>query len=127
MEKRDFVKEYIDAYKAMRDSAIEKIRNYNGILEVAELLRKQYRELSEDPDEEGEQDYINANIYWCFFEGKNGYIYSCKIVMVRWNKEREVVEVYLESNEGDVAEWFYHTYISGDMDMLWETIHEFIK
>jgi hypothetical protein len=128
MEKKEskFVKEYIAAYKAMRDSAIEKMKNYGKTLDMVELLKEEYQSESENPTEEGEEDYVNDGIFWCYFEGKHDNIWSCKICKARWNEERECVEVYLEDAYGDVSDWFMYSYITGDMEMLWHAIHEFI-
>ena len=128
MEKKasKFVKDYIAAYAAMRDSAIEKMKNYGKTLDMVDMLKQEYLLESEDPTEEGEEDYINSELFWCFVEGRHGNIWSVKITEVRWNNERQIIEVYLEDTYGDVSGWYYDTDIIGDNDMLWQAIHEFI-
>lgn len=132
MEKRDYVKEYLAAYKTMKDAAIEKMKKYGRILEVAEVCRerfmkeKGYASVKEIFADEFD-DYWWNNSYSCIFEGRHEILYCCRIVMVRYNKDTKDVDVYLESDEGDIAEWFPASYVSFDVDAVYMTVHDFIE
>ena len=57
---------------------------------------------------------------------KHEMIYCCRIVMVRYTEEHGI-EVYLETDDGYVAEWFPVDWISGDTDSVWMTIFDFCE
>lgn len=129
---KNYVQDYLSAYKEMKDAAIEKMKNYGKVLEVYKaceqklMERKGYKSVKEI-DEDEFDDFKWSNTYSCAFEGKHGHIYCCHIVMIRYNENTEDVEVYLESDEGDIAEWFNAAYIGFDNDAIYMTIHDFCE
>lgn len=132
MERNDFVQDYLGAYRRMKDAAIEKIKNYGDTLEVYEVCKQRlmkrmgYKSASEITEDELD-DFKWSNTYCCAFEGKHGFIYCCHIVMVRYNENMKDVDVYLESDEGDVAEWLPASYIGFDTDAIYMTILDFCE
>lgn len=132
MKKRDYVKEYRAAYETMKDAAIEKMKNFGRILEVAEeckqriMKEKGYASVKEIYEDEL-YDYWLSNTYSCIFQGRHEILYCCRIVMVRYNKDTKDVDVYLESDEGDIAQWFPASYVSFDVDAVYMTVHDFIE
>lgn len=130
MERNDFVQDYLGAYRRMKEAAIEKMKNYGKTLEVYEVCKQRVMERTKDfdpvDDLDAVEDEIATTTYSCAFEGKHGYIYCCHIVKIRYNENTEDIEVYLESDEGDIAEWFNAAYIGFDNDAIYMTIHDFI-
>ena len=134
----EFVQNYLDAYKAMREAAIEKIKNYGKTLEVEEVLKSRlmkkkgwtewpaYGSEEADSVEDDILEWKYNEMYWCSFEGKHEHIYCGYIPMVRWNAERQEIEIYFDSNDGCVAEWLPESYIGFERDAIYQTILEFI-
>ena len=129
--KKDYVQNYLNAYREMKSSAIEKIKNYGKTLEVYEIRKKRlmeqfgYKSKDEIPQEELDDCICNTS-YSCVYEGKHGMLYPCQIVMVRYNSVYNDVDVYLESDDGYIAEWFTICYVGWDFDGAYMTIHDFI-
>lgn len=134
----EFVKNYLDAYKAMKDRATEVIKNYGKTLEVQEILKtrlmkeKGWTEWPAYGSEEAEsveqevEDWKYEEMFWCGFEDKHGSIHGGYIPMVRWNAAREEIEVYFESGDGFISQWLSEHYIGFDNDAIYQTILEFI-
>ena len=116
----------------MKDAAVEKIKEYGKTLEVYEVCKQRimkregYKSVDEITDDEMD-DMRWCDTYSCAFEGKHGYIYCCHIVMVRYNENMNDVDVYLESDEGDVAEWLPASYIGFDTYAIYMTILDFCE
>lgn len=131
MEKKDYVKNYLSAYNKMKDAAIRKMKEYGNTLEVIDVCRRRlmkrlgYGDPSDVSDEDLE-DYKYSNTYSCVFEGKHGILYCCRVMKVRYNIYTNDVDVFLESDEGDVSEWFDASYIGFDSDAIYMTIHDFV-
>lgn len=130
--KTDYVKNYIAAYKEMKDAAIEAIKNYGKTLDVYEICKQQFMEQTGCKDEseiyEDElYDFLCENTYSCVMEGKHENIYIVNIVKVRYNKQREMIDVYLETDDGDVSEWLPISWVTFEQDAVYQTILEFAK
>ena len=126
-----YIKNYHDAATAMKEAAIKAMMEYGKTLEVPEECKKRLiaekaykneREIQEDEL----NDYILDNTYRCFLIGKHEQIYLTNIVMVRYNQNTKDVDAYLETNEGDVAEWFPVSRIDGEHKAVYLTILEFL-
>ena len=52
-------------------------------------------------------------------------IYSGYISMVRWNTEKNEIEIFFNSNDGYISEWLPETYIEFDREAIYKTILEF--
>ena len=130
MERNDYVEKYLNARKEMREAAIEKIKNYGKTLEVYEVCKQRVMERTEDFNPVDDADQIDEEIasttYCCAFEGRHGMIYACNIVMVRYNEKYDDVDVYLESDEGDIAEWFSIAEITFEHESAYMTVLDFI-
>lgn len=131
MERNKFVQDYLDAYRKMKVAAIEKMKNYGKELDVYEVSKKRLMERqgyeNESEISEDELDDIKwADTYCCAFEGKHGTIYCCIIAKVRYNKETEDVDVYLDSDDFYFPEWFPVSCIGFDTDAVYMTILDFI-
>ena len=129
--KKDYVKAYLAEYKEMKDSAIKKLKEYGKTLDVDAVCEKRimeregYKSVDEIYEEELD-DYKWSNTYTCAFEDKHGFIYSCRIAMVRYNENTKDVDVYLESEEGDISEWFDVYRVAYEVGAVYMTIHDFI-
>ena len=131
MEKKDYVNDYLSAYKEMKDAAIRKMKEYGKTLEVTDVcMRRLMKRLGcDDPSDvcdEDLDDYKYSNTYSCVFEGKHGILYCCRVMKVRYNSQTNDVDVFLESDEGDVSGWFYASYIGFDSDAIYMTIHDVV-
>ena len=132
MKRNDYVENYFDAYREMKEAAIEKMKNYGKTLDVYEVCkqllmeREGYKSADEIPEDEFE-DFKCTNIYSCYFEGKHEQIYCAQIVKVRYNTETLGIEVYLETDDGYISAWYPIYWISGEVDAVWMTIFDFAK
>lgn len=132
MERKDYVKEYRAAYKTMKDAAIEKMKNFGRILDVAKVCKqrimkeKGYASIKEICEDEFD-DYWWSNTYYCVFLGRYEFLHCCRIVKVRYNKTSKDVDAYLESDEGNIAEWMPASHIGFDRDAVYMTVHDFIE
>jgi hypothetical protein len=128
----DYVNEYLKAYQKLRNKAEKVIKAYGKELDVMEIGKQRlmeeygYKDESEVDDEEL-QDWKVNNVNTCVFVGKHGYVYTPYILGVRYNKERNNIEAYLETDEGDVSEWLSVSYVSYEPDAVYMTILDFIK
>lgn len=130
--KKDYVNNYFAAYKEMKNAAIDAIKNYGKTLEVYEICkqllmeRMGYKNESEILEDEFNV-FISENTFSCVMEGKHGTVYIVNIVMVRYNERTETIDVYLESDDGYVAEWFPISWVSFGQDFVYQTILEFVE
>ena len=121
---------YYDAYKAMKEAAIEKMKNYGKTLEVIEVCKqrlmnnKGYANVDEITEDELENIRYNE-AFSCFFTGKHGVIYGPQILMVRYNDETKDVDVYLETDEGDIDGWYPVSWVNNP-ETAYLTVLEFI-
>lgn len=127
----DYKKNYLDAYKQMKEAAIARLKKYGKTLDVHKTLKqmlmreKGYKTAKEIPDDVLD-DYKWENTYSCVFEGKHEQLYCCNILKVRYNKKTDEVEVYLHDDEGYISEWFMESYVGWDRDSIWMTILDLI-
>lgn len=130
MERNDYVEKYLDAYKEMREAAIEKMKNYGKVLDLEEVTRKciaDYHGISEsDIGDDEVEDSLVENSYSCVFEGKHGFLYCCNIRKVRYNKETKDLDVFLESDERDFSDWYDVSCIGFERDAIYMTVHEYL-
>lgn len=132
MNKTDYVEKYLDAYKEMKKAAIEKMKNYGKELDVREVCKKRFIEMSEydKVDEvnidELEEFYQNES-YCCAFEGKHEIMYCVRIERVRYVPEKDWIEVYVSSDDGYVSEWLPESWIGFDSDAIYMTILDFCE
>lgn len=129
---KNYVENYFAAYKEMKDAAIEAIKNYGKTLDVYEICKQLFMEKMgyEDESEIYEDefyDFICENTYSCVMEGKHGNIYIVNIVKVRYNKQREMIDVYLETDDRDVSEWLPISWVTFEKDAIYQTILEFME
>ena len=128
----DHVRFYLDAYKSMKQAAIEAIKNYGKELDIREacklmyMKQEHYKTEGEIPEDEL-LDFIQSNMYSCAFCGKHGDMYPVNIMKVRYNEEAKDVEVYLESDECYIADWYYASWVSYDEAAVYMSILDFIK
>lgn len=133
-----FVENYLDAYKAMRERAVEVIKKQGKTLEVYEVLKSRtmiekgwkewpaYGTDEYDSIEEIAEEWKYDQMFWCTFEGKHGHVFCGYISMVRWNAKNEGIEVYFDTNDGCVSEWLPEYLICNGREAIYETILEFI-
>ena len=132
MERNVYVEKYLNAYKEMKAVAIEKMKNYGNELDVWEVCKKRFLEMSEY-DEINEdniddlEEFSQNESYCCLFKGKHEFIYLVRIKKVRYDHEKKRIEVFVESDEGDVSEWLPESWISYDSDAVWMTILDFCE
>lgn len=127
-----YVQNYYAAYLAMKDAAIETMKNYGKTLEVHEVCkqllmeRMDYQNESEIMEDELD-DFIWENTYSCVFEGKHETTHITNIVKVRYNETANDVDVYLETDDGYIANWMPISRISFGQEAVYQTILEFVK
>ena len=101
---KNYAEKYMDAYKEMREAAIEKIKNYGKELDVYEEINKLivkeqgYKSVDEITDDDRD-NYYWEHFFNCVFEGKNNFLYSCRITKVRYNEKENDVDVFLEDDD----------------------------
>jgi len=128
---KNYAEKYMDAYKEMREAAIEKIKNYGKELDVYEEINKLivkeqgYKSVDEITDDDRD-DYYCEHFFNCVFEGKNNFLYDCRITKVRYNEKENDVDVFLEDDNYTLCEWFYHWNIFYGKDAIYLTVLEYI-
>jgi hypothetical protein len=126
----DYINDYNEAYRAMKERAIELMKERGGILEVLEVGKKLimkengYHDESEIYEDELE-DWKCENLYCCTFEGKHEDVYLPNIYMVRYNEKFDDLDAYLE-DEYDLAEWVPASMIGFGRECLYMTVLEYI-
>jgi hypothetical protein len=127
---KDYVGDYLKAYRQMKKAAITKMKEYGKTLEVVEVCKQNimkhfgYKSAAEIHDDEL-QDCLDNNAYSCVFVDKHGFLYDCQIIMVRYNEQMDDVDAYIESREGDIAGW-YQSHSIWEQEGIYMTVHEFI-
>lgn len=131
MKKVNYLEKYMDAYKEMREAAIEKIKNYGKELDVYEEINKLivkeqgYKSVDEITDDDRD-DYYWEHFFYCVFEGKHNFLYSCRIAKVRYNEKENDVDVFLEDDDYTLCEWFHHWDICYEKDAIYLTVLKYI-
>lgn len=125
------LEKYYAAYKAMKEAAIEAMKEYGKRLDVRKECKKKLAKQKgygseEEITEDELHDFILTNTYSCFFIGKHEEIYLVNIEMVRYNEETKDVDAYLESDDGYVSDWYPVSWISGDVDAVYQTVLDFL-
>lgn len=128
----NYKEKYLAAYKEMKKAAVEKMKNYGKTLEVVEeckkmLMEKQGYMSASEIDEDELRDFKDANIYSCVVIDKHGGTHVCEIIMLRYNEEHDDLDVYLESEYGDISEWLPVSYVDYEVDAIYMTILDFIE
>ena len=133
----DYVQDYLDVYRTMREKAIEVIKNYGKELDVEQILKKRIMKengLDKIPEfgtpewDAISSDYDNliySEVYYGGFVTRHDYIYSVQILKVRYKDGN--VEVYLHSDDGYIDDWYDSSEVSFDADSVYMTILTFIK
>lgn len=131
MERNEFITKYDKAYFEMRDAAIEKIKNYGKTFDVYAKLRqmlmkeKGYKDESEIYEDEWD-NYKWENVYSCVFKDRHETLCEGNITMVRYNSERQGVDILFEEFEGYFHEWIPQYYVEWGVEYVWRTILDFI-
>lgn len=126
----DYINDYNEAYKAMKERAIELMKERGGILEVLEVGKKLIMEengyQNEDEIYEDElEEWEAENVYCCTFEGRHEDVYIPNIYMVRYNEKFDDLDAYLE-DDYDFAEWVPASMIGFGCEYLYMTVLEYI-
>lgn len=130
MEVKDYLDNYLAAYKELRIAATEKMKNRGSELDVREygkrllMLKNNYTSEDEIYDDEFD-DWFYSNVYSCVFAGKHDILYCAYITKVRYNTELDELEVYLESDDGYVNDWYSESWVGWDRDAIFITIMEY--
>ena len=114
----EYVDAYVEAYQAMRKKAIEVIKKYGKELDLRQIIKDK----NPDADDDELEAVMMNECHSVFFSDRQGDIHDCMIQGVRYNEERERVEVFLHSFDGDIDEWMPSSYINGDEDYVYMTI-----
>lgn len=133
MEKQiNYVKNYLDAYKSLKKAAVEAIKNYGNVIDIKEkckliLMEQQgYKREDEIPDDEL-CDFVQYNTYSCALFVGDVTLYSANVVKVRYDGKAKEVEVYLESDEGYVDDWYPVSWVNYGEESVYFTILEFLE
>ena len=133
----DYIKNFDNAYKSMKNRATEIIKDFGKTLEVEKVLQNRMMKdmgwitwpligsKEMDAVEEEIEEWKYNEMFWCAFEGKHEQINSGYISMVRWNTEKNEIEIFFNSNDGYISEWLPETYIEFDREAIYKTILEF--
>ena len=123
-EKRDFVRRYIDAYRQMVEEATKAMKEYDKELDIVEIGKKILEKNLSEVYEEDIDDWKSENLNSCIIEGRHEILYACSIVKVRYNTEKECIEVYLEDGEGCIHDWYTTSWITYGEEGVYMTILE---
>lgn len=128
----DHVRFYLDAYKSMKQAAIEAIKNYGKELDIREAcklmyMKQQHYKTEDEIPEDELLDFIQFNTYSCVFCGKHEDLYPVNIMKVRYNESSKDIEAYLESDEGYIADWYPVSWISYEEAAVYMSILDFLK
>lgn len=128
----DHVRFYLDAYKSMKQAAIEAIKNYGKELDIREAcklmyMKQQHYKTDDEIPEDELLDFIQFNTYSCVFCGKHEDLYPVNIMKVRYDESSKDIEVYLESDEGYIADWYPVSWISYEEAAVYMSILDFLK
>ncbi len=126
-----YIENYFDAFRAMREAAIKTIKEYGKELDVCEECKKVLMEThgykSEDEiDEEELNNLYSESTYSCFFTDKHGAVYEVTVSKVRYNEKYDDIDVYLDSDDGYISEWFPVSMACHD-EAAYMTILDFIE
>ena len=130
MERNDYVEKYLNAYKEMREAAIEKMKKYGKELdvyaEVDKIIMKEqgYKSVDEIYDEDRDDKYWE--LYNCVVEGRHETVFCCRIIKVRYDKKENDLDVYLEDDNGEACGWYPHWDVAFDKDAIYMTVHKYL-
>ena len=127
MKRKDYVADYLDAYKAMKAAAIEKMKDYGKTLDVREVIRQRIIATYGEENEELLEDSFYEQSYACVFVGKHGDVYQTTVSKVRYNDNKEDLEVFLEEDNGCFSDWFDSFMVEYDRDAIYMTVFDFLK
>jgi hypothetical protein len=123
---------YYKEYRKMKELAISRMKKYGKVLEVMEMSKESimdncgYKTTSEITQEDFDEWKI-SNTYDCVVRSRHEELLECTILMVRYNEKKKDVDVYVESDNGEIAEWMPASYIDYERDAAYLTILDFIQ
>lgn len=131
----DYNSNYLSAYNELKASAIRKMKAYGKDLDVYNILRHRVLDSDDfrgktDIDETEVNDALHEMMAECsracIFTGNHGWIHEVTVMCVRYSEQTEDLEVYLETDEGDVSDWFDIGYVTYEREAVYLTVHDFI-
>ena len=127
---KNYAEKYMDAYKEMREAAIEKIKNYGKELDVYAEVDKQIMKAqgykSDDEITDDDRDEAYWKLYNCVVEDRHNFLVCYRIIKIRYNEKENDLDVYLEDDNYDKCDWFCHWEVSFDKDAIYMTVHNYL-
>ena len=129
MEKKDYVQNYYDAYNEMKQAALKVIKELGKEIDLVEIAKaiitENEGELEKDEMLECLDSWMAENAYACAVTLKHGDILGCSVYKVRYNKDKDMVEVYLVDDYGELEDWYDEWFVTYDRDAVYATILEY--
>ena len=123
---------YYKEYRKMKELAISRMKKYGKVLELMEIAKEPimdncgYKTASEITQDDL-NEWKSSNTYTCVVRSRQEELEECTILMVRYNEKKKDVDVYVESDNGEIAEWLPASYIDYERDAAYLTILDFIQ
>lgn len=129
MTNRDYVNEYYRTI-ANLNSELEKrarkeIMEFDKEIDI--LAIKAYDLSIDDKEDEEVLDAAHGDCEWGIVETRYGDNINCAILGVRYNKDKHIIEAFMEDDEEIIDEWVNINYLSIDVKRsVYVTILEYI-
>lgn len=123
---KDYIKAYNEAYTELEEYAEKLLIKYGKEIDVKQIGKQRLMQNKIEEEDEDLYDWMSCNSYTCIIETKNGRPYECTIAKVRYNEEKEDIEVYLEDDYGVFCDWYPIYWITFGREYVYMTIIDFI-
>lgn len=123
---KDLYKAYNEAYTEMKEYAEKLLIKYGNEIDVKQIGKQRLMEEQVEAEDEDLYDWMSCNSYTCIIESKSGEPHECTIAKVRYNEEKECIEVYLEDDYGAFCDWYPIYWITFGGEYVFMTIIDFI-
>ena len=123
---KDYIKAYNEAYTELKEYAEKLLIKYGNEIDVRQVGKQRLMEEQGKVEDEDLNDWMSCNAYTCIVETKNGNPYECTIEYVRYNSEKEYIEVFLEDDYGVFCDWYPIYWITFGKEYVFMTIIDFI-
>lgn len=123
---KDYIRAYNEAYTELKEYAEKLLIKYGKEIDVKQIGKQILIQNKIEEEDEDLYDWMSCNAYTCIVETKNGNPYECTIAKVRYNNEKERIEVYLEDDYGAFCDWYPIGWITFGSEYVFMTIIDFI-
>lgn len=129
MTNRDYVNEYYRTIANLNNDlekrARKEIMEFDKEIDI--LAIKAYDLKIDDKEDEEVLDTACGDCEWGIVETRYGDEINCAILGVRYNKDKHIIEAFMQDDENIIDEWININYVSTDVQRaVYVTILEYI-